>query len=95
MEHTLTALERATGRLLFAIQREWTAEAGGPCASECEDVMRAAHRLLIAARSGSLVPFLRVGSVSDYLGKTWIHAHPWVWPHVLVLESVLLRETED
>jgi hypothetical protein len=87
-------MERAAARLVFAIQREWTAEAGGPCAAECEDVMRAAHRLLLAARGGSLVPLMGVGSVTRYLGPSWINAHPWVWPHVQVLESVLLREDD-
>jgi hypothetical protein len=92
MAHTLTVLERATGRLVFAIQREWTAEAGGPCAAECEDAMRSAQRLLLSARGGSLVPLIGVGSVTRYIGRKWIAAHPWVWPHVQVLESVLLRE---
>lgn len=94
MASTITAIERAAGRLVFAIQREWAAEAGSSRADQCERVMRSAQRLLVASKGGSLVPFIGIGSVSEYLGRAWINAHPWVWPHVQVLESVLLHEAE-
>jgi hypothetical protein len=85
-----TPLEIAAGKLISAIQREWSAEAGGPCAGASEQVMHASHGLLQAAKSGSLEPVLGSQSVSDFLGREWVQAHSRVWPHIQVLESVAL-----
>jgi hypothetical protein len=85
------SLEFAAEKLIFAIQREWAAEAGGPGAAESEEVVHSAHALRKAAREGSLGRLLGSGSVGQYLGRGWVNAHPRVWPYVQVLECVAME----
>ena len=90
MPRVRVPLELAAGKLIFAIQREWNAEAGGPGGAESEEVMHSAHALLKAARAGSLARVLAGATVSAYLGRSWVNAHPRVWPYAQVLECVAL-----
>ena len=90
MSRTRTTLEVAAGKLTSAIQREWSAEAGEPSAALSEQVMHASHSLLQAAKAGSIASVVGLGSVSEFLGKQWVHAHPRVWPHIQVLEAIAL-----
>jgi hypothetical protein len=83
-----TPLEVAAGKLISAIQREWDAEVGTPESVVSEEVMHAAHSLLQAAKADSMASVIGTGSVSDFLGKPWVHAHPQVWPYIQMLESV-------
>jgi DNA-binding transcriptional LysR family regulator len=94
MPRTRAPLEIAAGKLISAIQREWSAEAGELSAPASEEVMHSSHTLLAAAKAGSLVSVVGSGTVSEYLGKEWVKAHPRVWPHIQVLESVALGETD-
>lgn len=95
MPRVRTPLERAAGKLTSAIQREWSAEAGEPSASVSEEVMHMSHSLLQAAATGSIAKVVGSGSVAEFLGKQWVHAHPRVWPHIQVLEAVALGGTDD
>lgn len=88
MPRTRTLLEVAAGKLISAIQREWSAEAGGSNAEISENVMHRLHSLLQAAKHGSIIPIIATCSISDFLGKRWVNAHPRVWPHIQVLESL-------
>lgn len=94
MTRARTPLETAAGQLVSAIQREWSAEAGGPCSDLTEEVIRSSHQLLKAARTGSLAGVVGQRSVSEFLGRRWVNAHPWVWPHVQVLEALALGEAD-
>jgi len=91
MARTRTTLDIAAGKLISAIQRVWNDEAGEPAAERSEQAMNAAHRLLQAAKAGSLGAVLGSGTVSDYLGRDWIRQHSSVWPHVQVFEAALLE----
>lgn len=55
--------------------------------------MYAAHQLLQAAKAGSLADVLGSRSISDFLDKQWVLAHPDVWPHIQTLET--LAEVES
>ena len=90
MPRARTPLELAVGKLTSAIQREWSAEVGEPSAALTEQVMHASHSLLQAAKAGSIASVVGSGSVSEFLGKQWVHAHPRVWPCIQVLEAVAL-----
>ena len=94
MPRARSSLEIAAGKLISAIQREWSAEAGELSASASEEVMHSSHALLAAAKGGSLASVVGAGTVSDYLGKEWVNAHPRVWPHIQILESVALGESD-
>jgi hypothetical protein len=68
-------LEAAAGRLIRAIQKEWSAEIGEAPASESEAVMNASHGLLQAARTPqTLAGELAGRTVAEYLGKDWVGA---------------------
>ena len=81
-----TPLERAAGKLISAIQREWGAEAGESASYVSEQVMSSAHKLLAAATSGSLEQILAGRPVSDYLGPLWVRRHPAVVSAIRALE---------
>jgi hypothetical protein len=88
MPRDRTPLEKAAGKLISAIQREWTAELGEPEADASEAVMHASHSLLQAASaSGSISRVIGVGSVSEFLGQVWVDAHPNVLPAIHALEA--------
>jgi hypothetical protein len=89
MPRSRSPLERAAGQLISAIQREWHAEIGEPAAAESEAVMHASHGLLQAAKSGSLVAVVGDKSISEFLGKEWVKAHPRVLPYIEALESCI------
>jgi len=87
MPRDRTPLEKAVGKLISAIQREWTAELGDPHADPSEAVMHASHLLLRAASaSGSIAAVIGEGSVSEFLGQAWIDRHPNVLPSIRALE---------
>lgn len=87
MPRDRTPLEKAAGKLISAIQREWTAELGDPQAQTSEAVMHASHSLLQAASaSGSIAGVIGEGSVAGFLGQAWVDAHPSVLPSIGALE---------
>lgn len=94
MPRNRTLLEVAAGKLISVIQREWMAEAGEPGSAASEAVMHTSHSLLQAAKSGSIKDVVGAGTVVDFLGTQWVHAHPRVWPHIQVLESLARGEHE-
>jgi hypothetical protein len=88
MPRDRTPLQKAAGKLISAIQREWTAELGEPEADATEAVMHASHSLLQAASaSGSIFRVIGAGSVSEFLGQVWVDAHPNVLPAIRALEA--------
>lgn len=88
MTRSRTALEAAAGKLIAAIQKEWDIEAGEPGAVASENVMHAAHDLLLAAsKFGSIASAIGSGSVSAFLGAQWVEAHPRVLPYIAALEG--------
>jgi hypothetical protein len=94
MPRNRSPLEIAAGKLIVAIQKEWHAEAGEASSALTEKVMHSSHSLLSAAKAGSLASVVGSGSVSEFLGKQWVQAHPRVWPHIQVLEAVALGERD-
>jgi hypothetical protein len=92
MGRTRTEIERAAGKLISAIQKEWTSELGKPEAEVSEEVMHTSHDLLQAAKAGSLPSLLSGRSVANYLGKDWVRTHPGVLPFIEVLEAQITRE---
>ena len=90
MPRSRTPLELAAGKLISAIQREWGAEAGEPASAASEEVLHHSHDLLQAAKTGSIKAATGASTVVEFLGKAWVAAHPRVWPHIQVLESLEL-----
>ena len=93
MPRTRTTLEVAAGKLTSAIQREWNADSGESCADISENVMHRSHLLLQAAKQGSVSQVVGAGTISEFLGKRWVHAHPRTWPHIQVLEALSLDQS--
>lgn len=88
MPRNRTPLEKAAGKLISAIQREWMAELGDLQADASEAVMHASHELLQAASAfGSISSVIGGGSVSEFLGRVWVDAHPSVLPAIRSLEA--------
>jgi hypothetical protein len=88
MARARSPVEVAAGKLISAIQHEWSAELGEPCAQESEAVMDSCHALLQAAKIGNLPLVLGTSTVTEYLGPRWVESHPNVQPYVQALEVV-------
>ena len=86
MPKTRTALEAAARKLLSAISKEWSAEAGEESGAATERVMHASHGLLAAAKNGSIASLVGSTSVTAYLGEQWVQSHPNVCRHIEALE---------
>jgi len=83
-------LERAAGKLISAVQREWDAEVGEPGAVVSEEVMHNSHDLLAAAKSGSLEATLRGRSITEFLGVAWVKRHPSIGTAIKELEQQMV-----
>jgi hypothetical protein len=87
MPRTRSNLEKAAGKLIAAIQKEWTAEMGTPTSSASEQVLHTSHGLLQAASAhGTIAGVIGTGSIASFLGTGWVHAHPEVLPYIRALE---------
>ncbi|MDR0777193.1 MAG: hypothetical protein LBE81_11235 [Azonexus sp.] len=79
MPRKRSELEKAAGKLISAIQREWSDEAGLDCSAESEEVMHRSHDLLQAAKGGSFDSAVLGGSsIAQFLGDRWVEQHPHV-----------------
>ena len=86
MSKERTPLEAAAGKLISAIQKEWLEHSGEPGSEISEEVMHTSHELLSAAKAGSLEG-LSASSITEFLGSTWVEAHPRVLPFIEALAS--------
>lgn len=74
--------------MVSAIQKEWGEALGTDAAPEAEEVMGRAHDLLQADSSEALARLLDGKSCADYLGASWIRAHPSIWPALRAFEVI-------
>ena len=84
-----TELERAAGKLISAIQKEWGNEAGEPNVDFSARVMDSAHELLQADGPQAVKELLGSLDVRQYLGDVWVRRHPSVMPAVVDFEEAL------
>jgi len=84
--------QKAAGKLISAIQKEWGDELGETKAELSEKVMDAAHDLLQAKSVEGAKELLGSLTVRQYLSEVWVQAHPRVRPAIQVLEELLSRE---
>ena len=75
-----TPLEKAAGKLISSIQKEWgeEVELGNSSADISEDVMNKGHDLLRAAKNKEVNTVLGDLNVTQYLGELWVRRHPSV-----------------
>ena len=84
-----TAQEAAAGKLISAIQKEWTAELGEPRADQSEQAMNRAHDLLQAAKTGTVRECLNGQTVAQFLGQSWVQQHAAVGPFINSMQACL------
>jgi hypothetical protein len=87
MPKNKTELQKAIGKLISNIQKEWGYELGESYADFSEDVMNAAHDLLKAGTADNIKSILGSRTLKQYLGETWVQKHPEV---KLIIESIEL-----
>ena len=92
MPRERTPYHAALGKLISAIQKEWGEEAGTTVAAFSEDVMGAAHTLLIARDPRAARDILSGLSVTAYLGDLWVRRHPSVRPFIVEVEKQLCAD---
>ena len=79
----------AAGKLILAIQKEWSEVSGEPGAAIAQKVMDRAHTLLQASQTSSVANFLDGRSVVEYLDAAWVEMHPSVKPSIAALVAEL------
>jgi len=89
-----TEFQRAAGKLISAIQKEWGKELGGKSADLSEDVMNAAHTILQCRNSDNLRVMLGGKNIGQYLGDIWVQRHPDVKSVILELERIIASDSE-
>ena len=89
MPKTKSDLERAAGKLVSAVQKEWGNDLGEVRAEFSEDVVNSAHDLLQASSAGEIRKLLGPRNVTQFLGEIWVHRHPAVRPAIETLEALL------
>lgn len=82
-------MERAIGRLIVVVQREWTDAMGNPGVAVSEEVLHNCHALLVAAKHDRLEHEMQGRSVAEILGLSWVRLHPRVVPAVKELEAAI------
>jgi hypothetical protein len=84
-----TELQKAAGKLISAIQKEWGDVLGEENAEFSENIMDAAHDLLQAGTQDKMKEVLGGMTVKQYLGEVWVQGHPNVKPAILALQDQL------
>ena len=84
-----SGVEKAIGKLILAIQKEWRKEIGEPIADTSMAVMDKAHDLLQARSSVAMTKLLRSRTVTQYLGPLWVEDHPSIKRAISNLEQLL------
>jgi len=91
MARVRSPAERAAGRLIAAVQKEWHAQLGEPGAEVSEAAMENASALLGAVKDNSLHAVLRGQSVAEFIGILWVRKHPGVLPAIRAFEAAALE----
>lgn len=81
--------QRAAGKLISEIQKEWGNELGNTNSEFSEKVMNLAHDILQAGSQEKARQLLGNMNIKQYLGEVWIQAHPRVKPAIRVIEELL------
>jgi hypothetical protein len=89
MSRERTPLEAAAGKLISAVQKEWSELAGEPAAQEAEEVTNRAHELLQACASGSLKELLAGRSAREFLDAVWVEMHPALGAYTEAFDAAL------
>lgn len=84
--------EKAAGKLISAIQKEWNKEIGTPQSEQSEDVMDLAHKLLQARTAEVMNVLLANKSICEFLGEFWVRRHPSVSSAIHALEQAIEQE---
>lgn len=92
MPRSRTPLQRAAGKLISAIQKEWGAELGSDLANATEEVLSRSHAFIQAADANAIQALLGGQSVEQHLDDMWVRTHPSVKPFIRDLERVLAKE---
>lgn len=87
-----TEIQRAAGKLISAIQKEWGSVLGEENAEFSENVMDAAHNLLQASTREKVKELLGGMTIKQYLGDVWVQGHPSVKPAIQELQDQLDKE---
>lgn len=82
-------LQKAAGKLISTIQKEWGEELGNSNANFSERVMDAAHDILQAGSAEQARELLGALTVRQFLGDVWVQSHPEVIPAILAIENAL------
>jgi hypothetical protein len=87
-------VEALAGKLVLAVQGEWGRDLGEPIAQESEEAMYLSHKLLQAAKAGSIGTALGTATVAEFIGSPWVAQHPNVAPHIEALEAAIRKAAD-
>lgn len=85
----------ATGKLILAIQKEQSGLTDDEDVAITRKILDRAHTLLQASRTSSVLSLLDGRSLHEYLGATWVAAHPSVQPSIDLLTTELRHNERE
>lgn len=92
MPKNKTELQKAIGKLISLIQKEWGKDLGEDYSEVSEEIMNKGHDLLKATTKEDVKKLLGQLTVRQYMGEIWLQAHPGVKEQVIVIEKILEKE---
>ena len=81
--------QKAAGKLIAVIQREWGEELENSNAEFSEKVMDSAHDILQAGSPEKARELLGSLTIRQYLGDVWVQSHPAVMSAILAVEDTM------
>lgn len=86
--------QKAAGKLISVIQREWGEELGNSNANFSGKVMDSAHNILQAGSPEKARELLGLLTIRQYLGDVWVQSHPVVMSAILAVEETMNKDTQ-
>lgn len=87
--------QKAAGKLISVIQREWGEELGNRNAEFSEKVMNSAHDILQAGSPEKARELLGSLTIRQYLGDVWVQSHPAVMSAILAVEDTMNKSNPN
>lgn len=93
MPRSKTLSEKAAGKLISAIQKEWGEEVGESTSEISMDVMDSVHVLIQARTANEMKKTLDGKTLIQYLGDLWVKRHPAILEPLTNLEQAIEKES--
>ena len=89
MAKNKSKFQKSLGKLISAIQKEWSQESGLPEEKYSENVLNLAHDIYQLKTTKNVRKHIGNSTIRQYLGDIWVQSHPNIKPTLLIAEKLL------